>query len=585
MHALLLALPLTLSLSKGAAPLLQTVEEASNGTKTGRYEEVQRLCETFPKAFSGKVRCEKFGVTPEGRPMLALIAGEGAGALDAKKVKASKRPVVLLQGGIHAGEIDGKDAGFRLLKALLGGKEDKALLKAVTLVFIPVFNVDGHERFGANHRPNQRGPEEMGWRTTAQNLNLNRDAAKAEAPETQALLQFLNAWDPILLADLHVTDGAKFQHDVAVLVQPVQVGKQPLLGLAEAAQQTVFAELKAKDHQPLDFYPSFTEDEKPESGFAYGIAPPRYETSYWATRNRIGVLVEAHSWRPYAQRVQTTYDVCLALVRAAAKDGAKWLEAASALDKEGEATGGTQQTLTWEAGKATRTLEFLGYAYTREDSPVSGQKWIRYDESKPQVWKIPLRHELLPKLQATAPKGGYVVAAPHAGWVAQKLLLHGISYEVLKAAKPAAPVESFRATEAKFRGGAYEGRLLVDVKGAWAKDQRDLPAGSLFVPITQARAVLAMHLFEPTAPDSFVSWGFFNAHFERKEYMEDYVAEEVARAMLSDGGVKAEFDALLKADAGFAKSPAARLEFFYARHPSYDDRLNLVPVYRVDAKP
>jgi Zinc carboxypeptidase len=580
MHALLLALPLTLSLSKGAVPLLQTVEEASNGTRTGRYEEVQRLCETYPKAFSGKVRCEKFGMTPEGRPMLALIAGEGPGALDAKKAKASKRPVVLLQGGIHAGEIDGKDAGFRLLKALLSGKEDKALLKAVTLIFIPVFNVDGHERFGPNHRPNQRGPEEMGWRTTAQNLNLNRDAAKADAPETQALLQLLNAWDPILLADLHVTDGAKFQHDVAVLVQPVQVGKQPLLGLAEAAQKTVFAELKAKGHQPLDFYPAFNDDEKPESGFAYGIAPPRYQTSYWATRNRIGVLVEAHSWRPYAQRVQTTYDVGLALLRAAARDGVKWVDAAAKLDAEN--VSGTQQSLTWEAGKATRTIEFQGYRYTREDSQVSGQKWLRYDESKPEVWKVPLKYELLPTLQVTAPKGGYVVAVQHAAWVAQKLSLHGVAYEVLKAPKPAAPVESFRASAVKFRGAPYEGRLMVEVKGAWAKDQRELPAGSLFVPIAQPRAVLAMHLLEPAAPDSFVSWGFFNAHFERKEYMEDYVAEEVARAMLADAGVKAEFDALLKADAGFAKSPAARLEFFYAKHPSYDERFNLVPVYRVD---
>ena len=88
------------------------------------------------------------------------------------------------------------------------------------MLFVPVFNVDGHERFGAWNRPNQRGPVEMGWRVTAQNLNLNRDYAKVEAPEMRALLGLVNAWDPILYADLHVTDGAELREDLSVEVEP-----------------------------------------------------------------------------------------------------------------------------------------------------------------------------------------------------------------------------------------------------------------------------------------------------------------------------------------------------------------------------
>ena len=56
-----------------------------------------------------------------------------------------------------------------------------------------------------------------------------------------------------------------------------------------------------------------------------------------------------------------------------------------------------------------------------------------------------------------------------------------------------------------------------------------MPAGSLFVPIAQARSVMLMTLLEPKDPDSLVSWGFFNTAFERKEYMEAYVAEDVAQ--------------------------------------------------------
>ena len=132
-----------------------------------------RLCHDFARAHTN-VTCETFGTRPSGARWWRSASARAA------------RPTLLVQGGIHAGEIDGKDAGFLVLRELLDGKLAPACaLDKITLVFVPVFNVDGHERFGANNRPNQRGPEEMGWRTTAQNLNLNRDYVKADAPEMQ----------------------------------------------------------------------------------------------------------------------------------------------------------------------------------------------------------------------------------------------------------------------------------------------------------------------------------------------------------------------------------------------------------------
>src|SRR5205814_9137802 len=123
----------------------------------------------------------EFGRTPQGRPMQVLVVST-RGVLDPAAAKAAGLPVLLVQGGIHAGEIDGKDAGFLLLRELLEGKLGQGLLDRQVLVFVPVFNVDGHERFGAWNRPNQRGPQEMGWRGTAQNFNLNRDYVKADTP-------------------------------------------------------------------------------------------------------------------------------------------------------------------------------------------------------------------------------------------------------------------------------------------------------------------------------------------------------------------------------------------------------------------
>jgi hypothetical protein len=223
----LLAAALLACLAPVHATDLTTVSERSGFVRTGRFEEVIALCDAFAKTYPDAVRCTDFGTTPEGRPMKALIVSR-SGALTPDAAKVKGLPVLLVQGGIHAGEIDGKDAGFLALREMLDGKQDKGALEQQVLVFVPVFNIDGHERFGAWNRPNQRGPEQMGWRTTAQNYNLNRDYAKADTPEMQAMLRLVDAWDPIAYIDLHVTDGAKFQQDVAIQVEPVHAGDEAL---------------------------------------------------------------------------------------------------------------------------------------------------------------------------------------------------------------------------------------------------------------------------------------------------------------------------------------------------------------------
>ena len=128
---------------------------------------------------------------------------------------------------------------------------------------------------------------------------------------------------------------------------------------------------------------------------------------------------------------------------------------------------------------------------------------------------------------------GYVIEAAEAQWVRTKLDLHGIHYQVLEAAYPQLELKTFRSTEPEFAAKSYEGRQTLKVQGAWSDEKRDLAAGALFVPINQARALLIANLLEPRAEDSLLAWGFFNAFFERKEYMENYVSEDVAEKMIA----------------------------------------------------
>ena len=124
---------------------------------------------------------------------------------------------------------------------------------------------------------------------------------------------------------------------------------------------------------------------------------------------------------------------------------------------------------------------------------------------------------------------------------------------------------------------------MLTFQGAWAPETRTIPAGSLFVPIGQLNSRLVVALLEPQGVDSLAAWGFFASAFESKEYMEPYVEEQVAAEMLAhDPKVAADFKKRLATDPKFAADPEARLEYFYRLSPSWDERFNLYPVYRMD---
>lgn len=583
--ALLLALtlPAAAQTTAPATADLTTIAERSGFIQTGRYAEVLSLCDAFAKRYPRAVRCISFGTSPEGRPMKALVAST-SGALTADQARRRGLPVVLIQGGIHSGEIDGKDAGFLALREVLEGKAAAGALDKLVWVFVPVFSVDGHERFGAWNRPNQRGPQEMGWRTTAQNFNLNRDYLKADAPEMQAMLQLVETWDPLVTVDLHVTDGAKFEHDVSIQVEPVHAGDEALRVSGRALRDGVIADLAKQGSLPLPFYPSFVVTDDPASGFEDSVPPPRFSHGYFLLRNRLAMLVETHSWKEYPVRVGITRNTVVSVLERTAEQGAEWRKLADAADARASELAGRNEPLTYAATAESRQIDFRGYEYTRTPSEVSGAVMTRYDETKPQVWKIPLRDNIQPGVVVAAPKAGYLIPAAHAAWVGSKLQQHGVKFRKLASASQTA-VETFRASKTSFAPQSVESHQRLTVEGAWKPETRAIPAGSLFVPIAQPKSRLVMALLEPLAPDSLLAWGEFNNAFEQKEYMEDYVAEDVAREMLKDQAVKAEFEKRLKEDPEFAKNPAARLQFFHRKHSSWDERYNLYPVMRAVTTP
>jgi hypothetical protein len=581
MRMLLAPLLLTAAVAQ-AGPDLRTVAEQSGFARTGRYDEVVALCAAFQAAYPRAVKCERFGTSPEGRPMLTVTAST-SGALTPQAAQARHLPVTLVQGGIHAGEIDGKDAGWLALRELLA--QAHGPLERQVLVFVPVFNVDGHENFAAWNRPNQRGPAEMGWRTTAQNYNLNRDYVKADTPEMAAMLALVNRWDPLVSVDLHVTDGAKYQHDVAIQAQPVNSGDEGLRAAGLTLRTGVIDAISGQGSLPTSFYTSFAQDDDPASGFVDTAYEPRFSTGYFPLRNRVAMLVETHSWKDYATRVRVTRNTIRAVLDQVAAEGPRWQRLAAEADARAVRLSGPV-ALTYKATDQARMIDFLGYAYTRTVSGVSGALMTHYDEGVPQTWRVPLRDHIVPDLQVTAPGAGYLVPAAFAPLVGGKLALHGIAFRKLDHDLGKLDVGSFRARKVTLGTASFEGHQRAALDGAWGHELRSVGKGALFVPLAQPKARLVMALLEPQAPDSLAAWGFFNNAWEHKEYMEDYVAEEVARAQLAaEPGLAAEFQERLRSDPAFARSAHARLEFFARRHSSWDERYQLYPVLRLDVAP
>jgi hypothetical protein len=551
---------------------LVTTAETTKFTHTGRYAEAVTLCHDFARAYDG-VSCLEIGRTGEDRPIVAVHVHRATG-----------KPTILFEAGIHAGEIEGKDAGFMFLRDLLDGKLAPGALTAVNVIFVPCINPDGHERFGPNNRPNQRGPAEMGFRTNGARLNLNRDFVKAETPEIRAVLRLFRTYDPVVFVDIHTTDGAKFEHDVSITVGPRAPRPDHLDQTAVALGEALAVRMTALGHLPVTFYPSFVTDDDPSSGFALGAPPPRFSQEYAGTRSRIGILVENHSWRPYEQRVRSSYHFLQALLERATTDAAAWQAAEQRARDADLAIGDSELPLVYDNGPHTREIEFRGYAYERRKSEISGGTWTYYDETKPQIWKVPLRDEIVPRTIARVPKDGYFVDGGYAKQVAAVLDAHGIRYRAaLEGAS--VPVEVFRASKVTVQP-LFEGHARLQLEGTWTRETRTLDRGAIFVPIQQPNARLIVHLLDPAGPDSLAQWGELANAFERKEYMESYVAEDTARAMLAaDPALREQFDAALAADPALAADSGKRLEWFYRRSPAWDERTNLLPIYRYDDAP
>jgi hypothetical protein len=564
--------------TQAALSSLLTTDERSAYQQTGPYAEAETLAREIAKR-SRYAKLISIGRTPEGRELLVLMASKSR-AFTPDLVRKSGKPLVFIQNAIHSGEVAGKPASLMLMRDLLVSGRHAALLEHMHVATLVVFNIDGHEMASRYLRVNQNGPLAMGFRATAQRLNLNREYVKADAPEMQAWLRYYNAWLPHLMIDHHVTNGMDHQYDLTIdMAENDDVALPLARWTRDRFLPGLYQRMEADGHIMAPY--GYFDPAHPERGYRTQIFSPRFSQAYAAARNRAGLLIETHSLKSYRTRVWSHYDVTLHALQTVAADPAALLSAVELSDTATRALGGSDASLLLE-GKHTGQSEgfvFRGVTVEQAPAPIAGGTVPRYTLPRTEVPTKLFRFQEA----AVAIRVPEAWAVPPA-WtvVAEKLSLHGVPFERLSEPRTGR-CERYRLSEPKFANAPSEGRFpLNSVKTEVLESPCTLPAGTLLVSSRHASARIAAHLLEPNAPDSLLRWGLLHSLFERKEYFGAYVMEPIAQRMAAEHPqLNDEFQRLLKEDAAFAASPRLRLEWFYNRSPYAEPGYLDYPIQRV----
>ncbi len=491
---------------------LLTVAESSEFTATSRYTEVMDFIKRL-QGLSPLIRVETLCVSPEGRDVPLLILGNPPPA-SPQALNFDSRIVVYIQGNIHAGEVEGKEAALMLARDILLDKNLPYLDNLVILI-APIFNTDGNEKISPNNRRGQVGPEKgVGVRYNGQNLDLNRDSLKLESPELQGLLRnVLNRWDPALLVDLHTTNGSYHEEPVTYSWPLNQNGDLSIINYMKDKMMPWISRNLQDNYDTLAIpYGNFMNRSDPEKGWRTFSHLPRFVTNYVGLRNRLAILDENYSHADFKTRVLGCYNLLRSILEycTANKDEITHLiiqadknTVIRGMNPSSDATFGT----SFEAKTLEKPVTIRGWEM--EVIPREGGRPSVKRTDKKKTYTVPYFADFVPTKSIQLPSA-YLIPL-HDPVIEEKLLLHGITVERLLEPR-VLEVETFQIKEIKASTRLYQGHYLNAVTGEYVVEEKEFPAGTLFVGMAQPLANVAAYLLEAESDDGLLVWNFFDRY-------------------------------------------------------------------------
>lgn len=542
-----------------------------DANKTATYAEVVQFYKGLDARFD-QVKLIEAGSTDSGKPLHLFIISKDK-LFTPEEARQAGKQIILINNGIHPGEPEGIDASMMLARNIL---EDQRLPDNIVICMIPVYNVGGMLNRGVS-RANQNGPDAYGFRGNARNYDLNRDFIKTDTRNSWSFQEIFNAWDPDLFMDTHTSNGADYQY-VMTLIDTQRDKLHPMLH--EHAGQftdTLYARMEQQNYGMIP-YVSFRRG-NPQSGIVAFMETARYSTGYASLKHTIGYMPETHMWKPYAERVASTYHLLQIFIDAANEQGADIHQKRKQI--KAEIASQTEFVLSWQLDTTkSERIHFNGYVSGNKPSLIYEADRLFYDRNQPYTEEISYFNRYKPALSVQKPQA-YII--PQA-WenVVRLLALNGVKmYRLSK--DQAVSLQMYYITDYQTGNNPYEGHYLHSRVQLEAVEQLvQWHEGDYVVPTDQEQLRYLIETLEPQGPDSYFAWNFFDSILSRKEYYSGYIFEDEAYEMLQkDPKLKVAFEKAKSTDEKLAASGRLQLDWIHKNSPYYEKTHMRYPIGRI----
>ncbi len=494
-------------------------------------------------------------------------------------LKRSKKPLLLINNGIHPGESCGIDASLSFTKKINSDASSSELLNNINIAIIPVYNVGGMHVRGSYSRANQNGPEEYGFRGNAKNLDLNRDFIKCDSKNAQTFSKMFTAIDPDFFIETHTTNGSDHPYSMTLLAtQRNKLNHQLSSFLYESMLPKLYQEMESKQMEMIPYlYPL---NRYPINGIKAFLESPRYSTGFASLHNTPGVISEAHVFKSFELRKQHTLQLIESLAKYLFEEGQVLIE--TRMKAKEETIKQEIFGMQWELDSLKMDVLKLKYYDTLvRQSRLTGNEMTFYDNQKVLEKEIPNHSYYSANVIIKKPNYYYVPQAYTK--VIDRLRWNGVKLMQIKK-DSLLQTSTYYIDQYQTSSNPYEGHYLhYGVKTTVKKEAHLAIKGDYLVPVNQLSNAYLVNALEPKSEDSFFAWNFFDGILQQKEWFSPYAFEPKAIEVLSNNPeLKKQFEEKKKADLNFTSSNFEQLYFIYRNSPYFEPSLNRYPIRRIE---
>ncbi|HBP99402.1 MAG TPA: hypothetical protein DD672_02840 [Gammaproteobacteria bacterium] len=504
-----------------------TIAERTNYARTSSFQEVVDVIDALDRE-SEFMHRETLLLTREGRDVPVVVLANPA-VTSPEAAAASGKPVIYIQGNIHGGEVEGKEASLIAMRDILFG-DKQHLLDNQILVFVPIYNADGNDAMAENSRPNQELSPVMAGIRTAHGYDLNRDGMIMEADETQALYSnVIQRWDPDLLVDLHTTNGT--WHGNALTYAP----SYHTAGDASTSDYTsdvmlpaIKRTVKEKFNLDFDWYGGYNYRDWPPTELRTYHHAPRYITNHMALRNRMAILSETFSHDRFYKRVHAANAFVEEILEYTHLHGEQIQRINAEADaRVADSSIGRKKGVQFTMVPLDEPLDLLTYSYIPYQKADGSTDFVRSSELV-TIEGVANYNAFEASKTATVPSD-YIFSAAFSG-LAEKLEAHGIWVEVLEADAQFIG-EQFVINEIGKQSYVQNGHTNSLLRGEFIESIKTFSRGDYVVSMNDRLANLIFYLLEPESDDGLAYWNLFDDYLEGQLQESDTADYPVFKAL------------------------------------------------------